>query len=150
MNRLARRAVAAPIAIACLGGALAAAPATAATPLPGTYVAPKRAVQLGYDLQFVVTRGTPRIARLRARVLESCSGSTVSQVTTIGPRLTWAVRGGRFAGRQRERYDGITVYTTLEGRFTDARTAKGIVRQETIVAGSTCDTYALRFMAKRR
>jgi hypothetical protein len=43
----------------------------------------------------------------------------------------------------------VTVYTTLKGRFKNATTAVGTIRQETIVAGSLCDTYKLKFTAKR-
>lgn len=140
---------AAAAALALSAAGIATSSAVAATPQPGTFAAPKRGVQLGYDLRFVVTRGTPRITRLVAHVLESCSGESISRVTTVGPRLSWTVRGGRFSGRLKERYDGITVYTTLRGSFTGRRTAKGVVRQETIVAGATCDTRELRFTAKR-
>jgi hypothetical protein len=31
----------------------------------------------------------------------------------------------------------------------DSSTAKGIIRQESVVAGSLCDTYKLTFTAKR-
>jgi len=70
-------------------------------------------------------------------------------VTTVGPELTWTVKNGRFSGRKKETHHGVTYYTTLKGRFTSATTAKGILRQESIVAGSTCDTYELDFTAKR-
>jgi len=43
----------------------------------------------------------------------------------------------------------VTAYTTLRGRFVSATTAKGVIRQETIVAGSVCDTLELKFTAKR-
>ena len=126
-----------------------AAPAAAATPKDGTFKAPKGKIQSGYDLKFKVAGGGKRITGLVAHVLEYCDGSLSSQVTTLGPDLTWKVRNGRFSGRKKETADGISVYTTLEGRFTSASTAKGIVRQESIVAGSTCDTYELEFTARR-
>jgi hypothetical protein len=124
--------------------------AVAATPKAGTFVAAKGQVQLGYDLSFKVDKGAKRITDLVAHVLERCDGSSTTSTTTVGPNLTWAVKGGRFSGRQRESADGVTLYTTLEGRFTSATTAKGIIRQESIVAGSTCDTYELTFTATRR
>ena len=43
----------------------------------------------------------------------------------------------------------MTIYTTLKGRFVSRTKAVGIVRQESIVAGSTCDTYELDFTALR-
>jgi hypothetical protein len=43
----------------------------------------------------------------------------------------------------------VTLYTTLAGRFTSATRATGTIRQESIVAGSQCDTFKLKFTAKR-
>ena len=127
-----------------------AAPAAAATPKDGRYVAPEGKVELGYDLEFKVSKGGKKISGLVANVLENCSGETTSSVTTVGPKLSWAVRNGRFSGRKKEVYGDLTVYTTLKGRFRTAGKAVGIVRQETIVAGATCDTYELDFVALRR
>ncbi len=42
----------------------------------------------------------------------------------------------------------MTLYTTLEGSFSGS-SFKGTIRQESIVAGSICDTYKLKFTAKR-
>ncbi|MCK9249461.1 MAG: hypothetical protein M0P31_10875 [Solirubrobacteraceae bacterium] len=124
--------------------------ALAATPRAGTFKAPKGQIVRGYDLKFTVDRKGNRIKNVVAHVLETCAGSSTSQITTVGPGLTWKVKGGRFSGRKRETAEGVTVYTTLKGRFTSATTAKGILRQESIVAGSVCDTYELKFTAKRR
>ena len=137
------------VAVAFFALLVAAAPASAAKPADGVFTAPKGAVELGYDLQFKVDRGGTRISGLVAHVLERCSGSSTTSVTTVGPGLTWKVRNGRFAGRRKERAGGITLYTTFEGRFTSATTVTGIIRQESIVAGATCDTYALKFKARR-
>ena len=89
-------------------------PAEAATPRPGTFKATK--IQLGYTMTFKV-KGS-RITDLVARVLERCDGSTTTTQTTIGPGLSWRIRGGRFSKRIKETQDGVTLYTTLEGRFT--------------------------------
>jgi hypothetical protein len=142
-NRLARTAALMTVALAVPATALAA------TPRDGTFTAPKGKVQLGYDLKFKVSGGGKKITKLVAHVLENCDDMSTSRVTTVGPSLSWKVRGGKFSGRKKEIYEGVTVYTTLEGRFTSASTAKGTVRQETIVAGSVCDTYKLKFTAKR-
>ncbi|MBJ7520633.1 MAG: hypothetical protein JHC84_13135 [Solirubrobacteraceae bacterium] len=144
MSRLRLAAVA---AIACL--AVTAAVAVAATPKAGTFKAPKGQVQRGYDLKFTVPTGGKKITNVVANVLETCSGESTSRTVTVGPGLTWAIKGGKFSGRKKESADGVTVYTTLKGSFTSATTAKGIIRQESIVAGSTCDTYELKFTAKR-
>lgn len=144
MSRLRLAAVA---AIACL--AVTAAVAVAATPKAGTFKAPKGQVQRGYDLKFTVAKGGKKITNVVANVLETCSGESTSRTVTVGPGLTWAIKGGKFSGRKKESADGVTVYTTLKGSFTSATTAKGIIRQESIVAGSTCDTYELKFTAKR-
>ncbi len=125
----------------------AAAVAHAATPKAGTFKAGRGQIELGYDLKFTV-KGN-KITKLVAHVLENCDGSSTSTVTTVGPNLTWTIKGGKFSGRKKETQEGVTVYTTLKGRFTSATTAKGILRQESIVAGSTCDTYELDFTAKR-
>ena len=84
-----------------------------------------------------------------ARVMESCDGESTSRTTTVGPGLKWTIKGGKFSGKLKESSNGVTLYTTLEGKFTSSGTAKGIVRQESIVAGATCDTYELKFTAKR-
>jgi hypothetical protein len=123
--------------------------AQAATPRDGKFAAPKGKVVRGYDLSFKVTGGGKKISKVVAHVLETCAGSSTSSTTTVGPSLSWKVSGGKFSGRKKETYDGVTVYTTLEGRFTSKSTAKGSIRQETIVAGSVCDTYKLKFTAKR-
>jgi hypothetical protein len=122
--------------------------AHAAAPKSGTFKSAKGQIQLGYDFRFTVDKGGKRISKVVAHVLESCDGSSTSSTTTVGPKLTWTVTGGKFAGRKKERYDGVTVYTTLQGSFTSPTVAKGIVRQETIVAGSVCDTRKLKFTAK--
>jgi hypothetical protein len=123
--------------------------AVAATPKTGTFKAKRAEIVRGYDLSFKVDRGGARISNVVAHVLEDCSGESTSSIATIGPNLTWTVKNGRFSGRKKETADGVTVYTTLEGRFTTPTTAKGTIRQETIVAGSVCDTRKLAFTAKR-
>jgi hypothetical protein len=130
------------IATTALGGV-----AFAATPRSGTFKAARGQIQNGYDLKFKVQRG--KIKNLVANVLEQCSGASTSTVTTVGPKLSWKIRGGKFSGRKKETQEGVTLYTTLKGRFTSPTTAKGVLRQESIVAGSTCDTYELKFTAKR-
>ena len=125
--------------------ALLAAPATAAAPKAGNWKATK--IQLGYSMTFKV-KGK-KITSVVAKVLETCDGSSTSTQTTVGPGLTWTIKGNKFSGRKKESAGGVTLYTTLEGRFTSATKATGTIRQESIVAGSTCDTYTLKFTAKR-
>lgn len=139
--------IAAAVALASLPAG--AAVAQAAAPKAGTFTAPEGQVQRGYDLTFKVDKGGKRISGLVAHVLESCAGESTSSTTTVGPGLTWTVKGGRFSGRLKETQDGVTLYTTLKGRFTSRTKATGIIRQESIVAGSTCDTYELKFTAVR-
>jgi hypothetical protein len=125
---------------------LLAVPAQAAAPRSGNWKASK--IQLGYSMTFKV-KGS-KITNVVARVLEQCSGSSTSTQTTVGPGLTWNVsKSGRFKKRIKEASDGITLYTTLEGRFTSPTRVSGTIRQESIVAGSTCDTRKLKFTAKR-
>jgi hypothetical protein len=124
---------------------LLAVPAEAAAPRAGNWKATK--VQLGYSMTFKV-KGS-KITNVVARVLESCSDSSTTSQTTVGPGLSWTVKGGRFSKRIKESANGVTLYTTLEGRFTSPTTATGTIRQESIVAGSTCDTRKLKFTAKR-
>lgn len=136
------------VALAVLSGVALTTPAVAlaATPRAGTFKAAK--VQRGYDLRFTVAKG--KVTKLVARVLETCSGSSTSTVTTVGPGLSWTIKKGRVTGRKKETDGALTLYTTLEGRFTSATTFKGTIRQESIVAGATCDTYKLAFTARRR
>jgi hypothetical protein len=130
-----------------LGLATSAGVAVAATPTSGTFKATKGQIQRGYDLRFTVSDN--KIKNVVAHVLETCDGSSTSDTTTVGPNLTWTIKGGTFSGRKKESAHGVTVYTTLEGKFTSATTVKGIIRQESVVAGSLCDTYKLKFTAKR-
>jgi hypothetical protein len=124
---------------------LLAVPAQAAAPKAGAWKA--TSIQRGYSMTFKVKRA--KITNVVAKVLETCDGSSTSSQTTVGPGLTWSVKGGRFKKRIKESANGVTLYTTLEGRFTSATKATGTIRQESIVAGSTCDTFKLKFTAKR-
>jgi hypothetical protein len=130
---------------------VAAAPASAVTPRTGVFEAKrggKGEIQLGWNMKFTVDRKGRRITKLSAQVLENCGGS--SSTTTIGPKLSWRVdRRGRFKARYKEMYGQVAVYTTLEGRFTSSREARGHIRQQTVVAGSSCDTGRLRFTVRR-
>lgn len=143
-GRTVRRSIVPAVLLAA--GTLLASPAAAATPKVGTYKAAK--VQRGYDLMFTVRKD--KVTELVAHVLETCAGSSTSSTTTVGPGLTWTIKGGKVSGRKRESADGVTLHTTLKGTFTSATTFKGTIRQESIVAGSTCDTYKLKFTAGRR
>jgi hypothetical protein len=58
------------------------------------------------------------------------------------------VCNGRFSGRHKETFDGVTAYFTFNGRFTSEASAKGVLREETIVAGSVCDTRELAWTAQ--
>jgi hypothetical protein len=136
-------------AISLISALAASGTAAASTPRDGTFKAPKGQIQNGYDLSFKVTGSGRRITKVVGHVLETCSGSSTSSTTTVGPALSWKIKGGKFSGRKKETYDGVTVYTTLEGRFTSPSKAIGTIRQETIVAGARCDTYKLKFTAKR-
>lgn len=127
----------------------AVATAQAATPRLGTFKAAKGQIVRGYDLKFTVDKGGKRIKGVVAHVLETCDGSSTSSTATVGPALTWKVSGGKFSGRKKESRGGVTSYMTLKGSFTSATTARGVIRQETIVAGSVCDTYELKFTARR-
>lgn len=125
--------------------AVLAVPAVAAAPQRGAWKATE--IQRGYDMSFKV-KGS-KITNVVAHVLETCDGESTSSTTTVGPGLTWKIRGNRFSGRKKESANGVTLYTTLKGRFTSRTRAKGIIRQESIVAGSLCDTFKLKFSAKR-
>jgi hypothetical protein len=113
----------------------------------GSFVAADGAVERGYRLRFDVDEDGATVSNLEADVLETCDGESTSNTITIAPSLTWPLVDGTFSGRQKDVVDGVSVYVTFEGRFTSATTAEGTVRQETVVAGSVCDTYKLHFTA---
>ena len=121
----------------------------ASTPGASTmrFVAPEGGVQRGTKLSFTLSDGGTKISDLVADVLETCDGEA-ARSTTVGPDLTWDVVDGSFSGRLKEVAGGVSVYTTLEGRFTSATTVEGTIRQESVVAGSVCDTYNLTFTAE--
>lgn len=116
-----------------------------ATPKSGTWT--DTYVESGYDLKFKV-KGN-KVTGIAGHVLEYCDGSTTSSTTTFAPDSTWKIKNGKFSGRHKETSGGVTVYFTFEGKFTSKTKAKGILREESIVAGSTCDTFELDWKAKK-
>ncbi|WP_217915290.1 hypothetical protein [Miltoncostaea marina] len=150
--RLRRPLITVTAAVPALVAALAI-PAVAATPAPKP-PAPKAGawthvtVQRGYDLAFRVAGG--RVTKVVANVLEDCTGETVSRVATFAPDASYPVKGGRFGRKTVERFDGLTARIDFRGRFTSRTRATGTLKMETIVAGSVCTTYTLRWTARRR
>ena len=143
MKRCRRAAFVALVGMGVMAGAL---PAVAASPESGKWT--DTYVQSGYDLKFEVKGG--KIKKIAGHVLEYCDGSTSSSTTTFAPDSSWKVKGsGKFSGRHKESSGGVTVYFTFEGKFTSKNKAEGVLREESIVAGSTCDTYELDWKAKR-
>lgn len=125
--------------------AVVAAPAIGAKPKAGAWKATK--VQLGYDLEFKVAKG--KVSKVVGHVLERCTGDDTSNTVTFAPSGKFKVKGnGRFAGKRKTSSGGVTVIETFSGRFVKAGKAKGILRMESIVAGSRCDTYELEWTAK--
>ena len=59
------------------------------------------------------------------------------------------VKNGKFKGRHKEKVGSVTAYFTFNGKFTSAKKAKGILREETVVAGAVCDTKNLKWTAKK-
>ena len=127
-----------------LAGALAA-PAVAATPKAGTFKAAK--VQRGYDLKFKVKGG--KVTNLVAHVLETCDGSSTSSTTTVGPKLTWKIKGGKVSGRKKESSGGVTLYTTLEGRSPARRRSRARSARSRSSPGRPATRFKLKFTAKR-
>jgi hypothetical protein len=121
-----------------------AALALAAAPRSGNWKATK--VQAGYDLKFTVSKG--KITKIVGHVLEYCDGSSTSDTTTFAPDSSWKIgKGGTFKGRHKETSGQVTVYFTFEGKISGSK-ASGKLREESIVAGSTCDTHKLKWTAK--
>jgi len=111
-------------------------------------VASEGDVQRGTRLSFDLEADGTQISNLAAEVLETFDGESTSRTTIVGPNLTWDVVDGAFSGRLKEVANGVSVYTTLEGLFTSATSVEGTIRQESVVAGSVCDTYKLTFTAE--
>jgi hypothetical protein len=127
---------------------VAAAAAVAVTPKSGSWKGTD--VQLGKNLKFKVSKGGKKVTQISANVLEYCDGSSYSSWTTFAPDTSWKVKNGRFSGRHKEVLGDVTAYFTFKGRFTSKGRAKGVLREETIVAGSVCDTRELKWKAKAR
>lgn len=133
------------------GFAVLTASAYAAKPRTGTFEAVRGKVQQGFNMQFKVDRKGQRISKVKAFVLERCSGASRTTSTTVGPGLTWTVKkNGRFTGQKKQKFGQLTLFTTLEGRFTSPNKAVGTISQRSGVAGSTCSTGKLKFTATRK
>lgn len=132
--------------LAVVGVATAKTKKPPVTPKSGVWKATK--VQSGYDLKFTVNKKHTAITKIVGHVLESCTGESTSDTTTVAPDASWAIaKNGTFSGRKKEVWGSVTVYFTFQGKFTSATHATGIVREESIVAGSRCDTYKLKWTA---
>lgn len=143
-----RSAVRSATAILTIGAvAVAAAGASAApTPKPGKFTHIK--VQLGHNLDFTVAKG--KVTKVAATVLQRCDGTGVSAFVNFAPKASYAVRRGIFGKKTVERFDGVTTHIDFRGRFTSPTRAQGTLKMDTIVAGSVCTTYKLKWTAKRR
>ncbi len=122
-----------------------AAAASAASPKPGKWKSTY--VQLGYELTFTVSDG--KVKRFGGYVLEQCDGASFRTQTAVSVDRAMKIKDGKFSIRETVKDSGVTVITTVKGHFTSARKAVGTVRSESVVAGSTCDTYKLDWKAKR-
>jgi hypothetical protein len=120
--------------------------AGAATPKAGKWKSTY--VQLGYEIGFTVKNG--KVKKFGGYVLEQCAGNSGRTQTAIYVDKAMPVkRGGKFSAREKVEENGVTVITTVKGRFTTRKKAVGTLRAESVVAGSTCDTYELDWKAKR-
>lgn len=135
-------------AILIVGAVAVAATGASAAPTPKAGKFTHIKVQLGYDLGFTVAKG--KVTKVVAHVLERCDGASTSTVTTFAPDASYAVRGGAFGKKTVERFGGVTAHIDFRGRFTSPTRAQGTLKMETIVAGSTCTTYKLKWTAKRK
>jgi hypothetical protein len=131
-------------AAVAVSAALAPSALSAVAPASGSWVT--TSVQRGYKLNFTVRAGTVR--GFKGNVLEQCAGESTSSTTAVAVSRAMRVRSGAFSVVERESSGGVTVITTVKGRFSGARRATGTVRSESIVAGSRCDTGTLRWSAK--
>jgi hypothetical protein len=119
--------------------------AVAAAPASGKWKATK--IESGYDLKFKVEKG--KVTKIVGHVLEYCGGSSTSSTTTFAPDSSWKIKGNKFSGRHKEKHGKVTAYFTFEGTFTSKTKAKGVLREESVVAGTVCDTYELDWKAKK-
>lgn len=102
-------------------------------------------------MEFKVDQKGKRISKVKAFVLESCSGNSRTTSTTVGPGLTWTVgKSGRFSAQKRQTFGQLTLFTTLEGTFTSPSRAVGTISQRSAIAGSVCNTGKLKFTATRK
>ena len=132
------------LALAVASSSLLAPPAQAA-PKAGGWKSTK--VERGYSLKFTVGKGVVR--KFSGSVLETCSGESTSSTTTVSVAKPMRIKGGKFSITEKVTSGGVTVITTVKGRFTGAGKAVGTVRAQSIVAGATCDTYVLDWSAKK-
>ena len=133
------------IAIVVLCFLALGAVAGAATPQGGKWKATY--VELGYELSFTVSKG--KVKKFGGFVLEQCSGSSGRTQTAVSVDKAMRIKRGKFSVREKVQDRGVTLITTVKGRFTSRRKAVGTLRAESIVAGARCDTYELDWKAKR-
>lgn len=129
-----------------LAAALApAAPAVGAGPAPGPW---KGAIEhQGYEITFTVAGG--RMTDVAARLLADCDRDGFTEIMTLAPRGSFAIRNGRVRAKTTDRYGRSAAHYELVVRFSGA-TAKGWIRERDTVAGSeVCDTLKRTFTARR-
>jgi hypothetical protein len=122
-----------------------AALAVAATPRGGSWKSTY--VEFGYEVKFRVSDG--KVRKFSGVVLEQCGAGNGLSQTTVSVDRAMKIRRGKFSVRETVERDGVTVITTVKGRFTTPTKAVGTLRAESVAAGSTCDTHELDWKAKR-
>lgn len=90
------------------------------------------------------------ISKIRAIMLQDCAGDGMSEVFSIAPSATWAIRGGRFSGKKVETSDDLRSTVQFEGTVRGG-VVKGFVREWDYIegVGVVCDTLKRTFTAKR-
>ena len=126
---------------------LALAATAVAAPPAGRY---KGKIQhQGYEVTFAVKGG--KVTKLRARMLQDCSGDGSSEQVTVAPDVSFPIKGGRVNAKRVETVaKGMKITYVLKGRFS-GRTFTGSIREWDFMdgVGITCDTLTRKFSAKR-
>ena len=120
--------------------------ASGVKPASGKYTG---TIKSGKNFKFTVSGG--KIKSVSADVLEYCDGSLYSNWTTVYFKGPFKVsKNGTINAKGKEKHGKVSLVYTFTGKFSSSKKATGTLSQSTVVVGSVCKTYKLKWSAKKK